>query len=43
MSPEKHKRNPLLFASASDLIKVYNLWIIGTLNCNGSKRAIVLM
>lgn len=38
----KGKKN-LLFASASDLIKVYNPWIIGTINCNGSKRAIVLM
>lgn len=43
LKKQKHKEKNLLFASALDLIKVYNPWIIGTINCNGSKRAIVLM
>lgn len=43
LKKQKHKEKTLLFASAPDLIKVYNPWIIGTINCNGSKRAIVLM
>lgn len=43
LKKQKHKEKTLLFASAPDLRKVYNPWTIGTINCNVSKRAIVLM